>query len=192
MNCNGFIVGGEWQCVLLTVLAFFNLTILHLKSFYGHWQQMFSNSIASTLDESWVPFTEMVTPNKLHLPHNVHQNTPSDSDFVTALSKFLRCQGIIISLKTLTVDLKILNQLPLFPSTLVRRYSYGIDFSNPKVLFWKILLPLIIPPTYFYYYFQIHKIIGFSPSLLQVIMMNDIDMPVRQAGKWSSFSFVFS
>lgn len=30
---------------------------------------------------------------------------------------------------------------------------------------------------------QIHKIIGFSPSLLQVIMMNDIDMPVRQAGE---------
>lgn len=29
---------------------------------------------------------------------------------------------------------------------------------------------------------QIHKIIGFSPSLLQVIMMNDVDMPVRQAG----------
>lgn len=29
---------------------------------------------------------------------------------------------------------------------------------------------------------QIHKIIGFSPSLLQVIMLNDVDMPVRQAG----------
>ncbi|KAK7864998.1 hypothetical protein R5R35_000025 [Gryllus longicercus] len=29
---------------------------------------------------------------------------------------------------------------------------------------------------------QIHKIIGFAPSLLQVIMLNDIDMPVRQAG----------
>lgn len=29
---------------------------------------------------------------------------------------------------------------------------------------------------------QIHKIIGFAPSLLQVIMMSDCDMPVRQAG----------
>lgn len=30
--------------------------------------------------------------------------------------------------------------------------------------------------------FQIHKIIGFAPTLLQVVMMNDVDMPVRQAG----------
>ncbi|KAF5304421.1 hypothetical protein FQR65_LT07951 [Abscondita terminalis] len=29
---------------------------------------------------------------------------------------------------------------------------------------------------------QIHKIIGFAPSLLQVIMMNDCEMPIRQAG----------
>ncbi|XP_063986834.1 importin-7 isoform X2 [Diachasmimorpha longicaudata] len=29
---------------------------------------------------------------------------------------------------------------------------------------------------------QIHKIIGFAPSLLQVIMSNEVDMPVRQAG----------
>ncbi|XP_060535459.1 importin-7 [Cylas formicarius] len=29
---------------------------------------------------------------------------------------------------------------------------------------------------------QIHKIIGFAPSLLQVVMMADCDMPVRQAG----------
>lgn len=29
---------------------------------------------------------------------------------------------------------------------------------------------------------QIKKIIGFTPALLQVVMMNDIDMPVRQAG----------
>lgn len=28
---------------------------------------------------------------------------------------------------------------------------------------------------------QIHKIISFTPSLLQVIMLNDVDMPVRQA-----------
>jgi hypothetical protein len=31
--------------------------------------------------------------------------------------------------------------------------------------------------------FQIHKIIGFAPSLLQVVMLSDVDMPVRQAGK---------
>lgn len=30
--------------------------------------------------------------------------------------------------------------------------------------------------------FQVHKIIGFVPSLLQVVMRNDVDMPVRQAG----------
>ncbi|XP_011502496.1 PREDICTED: importin-7 isoform X2 [Ceratosolen solmsi marchali] len=29
---------------------------------------------------------------------------------------------------------------------------------------------------------QIHKIIGFAPGLLQVVMSNDVDMPVRQAG----------
>ncbi|XP_030762779.1 importin-7 isoform X2 [Sitophilus oryzae] len=29
---------------------------------------------------------------------------------------------------------------------------------------------------------QIHKIIGFAPALLQVVMMGDCDMPVRQAG----------
>ncbi|PNF26978.1 Importin-7, partial [Cryptotermes secundus] len=29
---------------------------------------------------------------------------------------------------------------------------------------------------------QIHKIIGFAPSLLQVVMLSDVDMPVRQAG----------
>lgn len=33
------------------------------------------------------------------------------------------------------------------------------------------------------YFFQIHKIIGFAPGLLQVVMTNDVDMPVRQAGK---------
>ncbi|XP_059474661.1 importin-7 isoform X2 [Neocloeon triangulifer] len=29
---------------------------------------------------------------------------------------------------------------------------------------------------------QIHKIIGFAPALLQAIMINDVDLPVRQAG----------
>ncbi|XP_021185790.2 importin-7 isoform X1 [Helicoverpa armigera] len=29
---------------------------------------------------------------------------------------------------------------------------------------------------------QIHKIIGFAPSLLQVVMLNDVPIPVRQAG----------
>ncbi|XP_032527964.1 importin-7 [Danaus plexippus] len=29
---------------------------------------------------------------------------------------------------------------------------------------------------------QIHKIIGFAPSLLQVVMLNDVTIPVRQAG----------
>lgn len=29
---------------------------------------------------------------------------------------------------------------------------------------------------------QVHKIIGFLPSLLQVVMQNDVDSPVRQAG----------
>ncbi|RZF47984.1 hypothetical protein LSTR_LSTR002050 [Laodelphax striatellus] len=29
---------------------------------------------------------------------------------------------------------------------------------------------------------QVHKIIGFAPSLLQVVVMTDVDMPVRQAG----------
>lgn len=30
---------------------------------------------------------------------------------------------------------------------------------------------------------QVHKIIGFAPVLLQVVMTEQIDMPVRQAGK---------
>lgn len=30
---------------------------------------------------------------------------------------------------------------------------------------------------------QIHKIIGFAPTLLQVVMSNEVDVPVRQAGK---------
>lgn len=30
--------------------------------------------------------------------------------------------------------------------------------------------------------FQINKIIGFAPSLLQVVMLNDVPVPVRQAG----------
>lgn len=29
---------------------------------------------------------------------------------------------------------------------------------------------------------QIHKIIGFVPTLLQIVVQNDLDMPVRQAG----------
>uniref|UniRef100_T1J129 Importin N-terminal domain-containing protein n=1 Tax=Strigamia maritima TaxID=126957 RepID=T1J129_STRMM len=29
---------------------------------------------------------------------------------------------------------------------------------------------------------QVHKIIGFAPSLLQALMLNDVEMPVRQAG----------
>lgn len=29
---------------------------------------------------------------------------------------------------------------------------------------------------------QVHKIIGFAPSLMQVVMMGDLEMPVRQAG----------
>lgn len=32
-------------------------------------------------------------------------------------------------------------------------------------------------------YLQVHKIIGFAPSLLQVIMSTDIEQPVRQAGE---------
>lgn len=32
--------------------------------------------------------------------------------------------------------------------------------------------------------FQVHKIIGFSPILLQAIMSDQLDMPVRQAGKF--------
>lgn len=35
--------------------------------------------------------------------------------------------------------------------------------------------------------FQIHKIIGFAPTLLQVVMSNEVDMPVRQAGKYLLF-----
>ena len=31
---------------------------------------------------------------------------------------------------------------------------------------------------------QVHKIIGFAPILLQVVMEENIDMPVRQAGKF--------
>lgn len=30
--------------------------------------------------------------------------------------------------------------------------------------------------------FQIHKIIGFAPSLLQVVMLNEVRIPLRQAG----------
>lgn len=30
---------------------------------------------------------------------------------------------------------------------------------------------------------QVHKIIGFAPILLQVVMSDQVDMPVRQAGK---------
>jgi hypothetical protein len=37
--------------------------------------------------------------------------------------------------------------------------------------------------------FQIHKIIGFAPSLLQVVMLSDVDMPVRQAGELNCGSF---
>lgn len=38
--------------------------------------------------------------------------------------------------------------------------------------------------------FQVHKIIGFAPTLLQVIMSNEVEMPVRQAGKlYSIFKF---
>ena len=33
-------------------------------------------------------------------------------------------------------------------------------------------------------YLQVHKIIGFAPVLLQVVMEDTIDMPVRQAGKY--------
>lgn len=31
-------------------------------------------------------------------------------------------------------------------------------------------------------FFQIHKIIGFAPTILQLVMSNDLEMPVRQAG----------
>ena len=31
---------------------------------------------------------------------------------------------------------------------------------------------------------QVHKIIGFAPVLLQVVMTDQIDMPVRQAGEF--------
>lgn len=33
--------------------------------------------------------------------------------------------------------------------------------------------------------FQLHKIIGFAPGLLQIVMMAEVDMPVRQAGKFN-------
>ncbi|XP_026684664.1 importin-7-like [Diaphorina citri] len=33
-----------------------------------------------------------------------------------------------------------------------------------------------------WFLFQLHKIIGFAPGLLQIVMMSEVDMPVRQAG----------
>ena len=38
---------------------------------------------------------------------------------------------------------------------------------------------------FLYIFLQVHKIIGFAPVLLQVVMEEHIDMPVRQAGKIS-------
>ena len=35
----------------------------------------------------------------------------------------------------------------------------------------------------FFLFIQVHKIIGFAPVLLQVVMAEQVDMPVRQAGK---------
>jgi hypothetical protein len=40
--------------------------------------------------------------------------------------------------------------------------------------------------------FQVHKIIGFAPSLLQVVMSNEIEMPVRQAGESQNYYSVMS
>ena len=40
-----------------------------------------------------------------------------------------------------------------------------------------------------FFFFQVHKIIGFAPVLLQVVMTGEIDMPVRQAG---IMTFLFS
>lgn len=34
----------------------------------------------------------------------------------------------------------------------------------------------------FYLLFQIHKIIGFVPTLLQIVMQNDLELVIRQAG----------
>lgn len=38
--------------------------------------------------------------------------------------------------------------------------------------------------------FQSYKIINFAPTLLQIIVSDQVEFPVRQAGK--SFSFLFS
>ena len=45
------------------------------------------------------------------------------------------------------------------------------------VLCWSI-------PASFILGVQVHKIIGFAPVLLQVVMTDQIDMPVRQAGEF--------
>lgn len=39
-----------------------------------------------------------------------------------------------------------------------------------------------------WFLFQLHKIIGFAPGLLQIVMMSEVDMPVRQAGEFSPLS----
>lgn len=47
-------------------------------------------------------------------------------------------------------------------------------FPSPRIPdLTELLTPLLL---------QIHKIIGFAPSLLQVVILADCDMPVRQAG----------
>ena len=40
-------------------------------------------------------------------------------------------------------------------------------------------------------YLQVHKIIGFAPVLLQVVMEDTIDMPVRQAGIYIENTFIW-
>ena len=35
---------------------------------------------------------------------------------------------------------------------------------------------------------EIHKIIGFAPTLLQCIMNDEVEMPTRQAGEYTNLS----
>lgn len=57
--------------------------------------------------------------------------------------------------------------------------NFILGISNTYCLRWKIVILFLCE-------FQVHKIIGFSPILLQAIMSDQLDMPVRQAGKFPS------
>lgn len=75
----------------------------------------------------------------------------------------------------------------MFPFFVVKVMSVSLCLCSAIKWFLSNLnvLTYFLPPL-----FQSYKIINFAPTLLQIIVSEQVEFPVRQAGKTGNLSFI--